>query len=497
MTVYHKGNQFNDTEEKLILEEIIKDKLKEKDQKSIEESEVIKEIDRILKESSDNYRKAFDYLENNAILLKNHLVKVIQIHMMSNIKRLIFDRKMYDNGGAGWNLSKNTPNDKTNTNISIDKPTYTLAAVIYPEKVNNYGEIKTYFSVDPSGNINSNDDFFLNKMFLVEDNTIENLFLEIEIFTPISSFKGYITTGSLGKLDMNDIAYNARKQVGILSLSNVYHIKDKNVDDRKLFIAVSDINQKYCVSLVASGVNNLDPIPVIMNVTPHVIISNNRSNDFDMNKSFIPNIELSDLSYIRGFGDLTINGYGPIDVNFIPNPDITIDSATTEINERPPYFGPNSASFPIVTHQEKEEKKSYHIVYTTNEVENVEGSAFDTYNDLEGSNLYEKLLNLTGSVMKKIKANGFIIYKNNIIIVDGIQLDGNSKTVEFFFSPYSPSVSDRINESHLKTRPSLRIDFNNESDIEDVQSLIQIRNSGLYSERYNKLKYFDLLLIVE
>lgn len=278
------------------------------------------------------------------------------------------------------------------------------------------------------------------------DSTLGKLLLEVRISSPLSNFKGYITTGklenstgigffaeysySVDKHKMYIIAYKTTNTPnGVVNFAMI------RMDEPGEVLSVYDSRLPLNISITPLIVGN-PSITLIGNVDLDVVRF-----DQSLNKVISFPTQNSD---IYGIGDLTSsNGHGPVDckVNSFTNSNIDLSSITKII---PKYYPGNLGKIQGVTKLPVNDKLKSKLITI-----NVQPSTFDNTTEVVGSHILKSpfgeshfdMFNLLKSIykfvsMKPYRCFGNIIINNVVIPVIGFVVDNNIGRVTFTISPF-------------------------------------------------------------
>jgi len=275
--------------------------------------------------------------------------------------------------------------------------------------------------------------------------TFGKLLLEIRISTPLSNFKGYITTGVL------------ESDYGVGFFSEYNHTADLHkmlLIAHKTSTTPEDVIEFSIIRMDIPGeiLSIYDTyLPVNISITPLIVgdasITKVGGTDLDvirLNQSLIENLNLPFDNYdIYGIGDMSQKGHGPIDCKVNPFTSNNIDY--TSISPIfPRYYPGNTGKVKCITKVPLKDKIKSKLITVK-----LQPSTFDNTTDLPLSHvlrspfgdshfdMYNFLMSIYSFVsMKPYRCFGNIILNGIVIPVIGFVSDNNIGRVTFTISPF-------------------------------------------------------------
>lgn len=357
-----------------------------------------------------------------------------------------------------------------NHNLSIVKNIMTMDGRLknHLDKIgsfsNNYidnGDIPNIIANDPRKNpitmsklVKSSNTSMTPLFKVVTDMNIERdysptsygkLLLEVRISSPLTTFKGYITSGLLEN----------NYGIGFFSEYN------KSVDSRNMFIVAHRTTNtpgnvvEFSIirpELVSDSVSIYNKyLPLNINITPLIVgeagitdTTDTRVDIIRINQSLVQSLPFpANYPWIYGVGNLSHNGHGPIDCVFPEYVSGNLNFSTNRMIKSKYYPGNRNkigCKLTIPT-KRKIRSKLFNI--------RIQPSSFDDPTEEVGSHIIKPtfgnshfdMYNLFRSIydfvdMRPYKCFGNIMINNTVIPVLGFLLDFNLGRVTFTISPY-------------------------------------------------------------
>jgi len=302
-------------------------------------------------------------------------------------------------------------------------------------------------------------------------NHIGKLLLEVRISTPLSNFKGFITTGILDdsygvgffseyskSLDSDKFMIFCKREYFINGYDNIYTFYIKRIKNTQV------TPSKYT-----------ELLPFTINISP--IIGDNL--EIIQNIPLKTIIHTNDINII-GCGDLNHEGHGPVDCRVNPT--------TFEVIEyiKSKYYANNSESKCITTSPANKSQSRFlnlriepTLLGSSRDIEvgsdtlspTFRNNHFDMYNLLQSIYKFQNL--------KYYNCFGNIIINDSIIPVIGFKLDSSLGRVSFTISPYYKISNVKLNDVDVlnvgKRTPTIVFDTN-------VNLALTKKNSGFIGD---------------
>lgn len=490
--------------EKLVLDEEIKKVLNNIDIEGITTEDFLSFIKSIIKDVDIKREVLLDLISK--LGSDNNMFSIVKYIMTSESRKLVHDDKLLATNnvfsyGRVATDSGNFLHEMTRCTADYNTNFITMAKIITP-----YNKMNKLFSIEVEKC--SRD---LTKSY----NNIGKVLLELNISTPVSSFKGYMTSGLL-----------TNNTYGIGFLADVSVCSDKNPLILTAY-KVGNTIHVYASKFMEDATNTIYDTMLPCKIDISVLIGTNLN--IDQSISLTDNVGFGSVQGSEGCvgcGSLNIEGHGPIDVSIIDIMDRDKEKSRARYIKSlyyPPNTDNSTCNTTVVSNKKhtsssilniKISPLSYNSAFPSKMTDShLLKNVFDNSNVFDCYNLFNTIHDFISN--RLYRCEGYILvrrYYNDKFnlehrLVDSIKVDKENGYVEFFLDKNSYYKTNSRNDVSLKfysnSLPNAyrynHSGFKHNTDISLIDIMVHIGNietstiksiSGpiRYSGDYNKFK---------